>query len=1057
MTPRLTISINNPDILKKDDLIRGFVARQALRDRLIDDLRREGPGGSPQHQLIVGQRGFGKTTLLRRLAYAVEDDAELRAGWLPLVFPEEQYNVATLADFWLNCADTLSDALARSGEEDASGMLDGAIQAVKGRGEERTSEALRILVDAAERAGRKLLLLVDNIDIVFDRIGEEKEWDFRRTISGERRLHITGASSRTIEATYNYGRAFYDFFEIHHLKGLDDDEALAVLSRLAELSGNQQASLTIRQRRGRIKTMRLLTGGNPRTLVLLYRILAEDSGGDVQHDIEQLLDHYTPLYKARFEDLGAQAQVLVDAMAVHWYPLTAGDLHNLVSSSTLLTVNQVSAQLNRLEDLGVVEKSAWYGEDKPEKKTAFLIAERFFNIWYLMRASRRIRRKMVWLVKFLESWFDAEELKTHAREFLGRNPDSLGREHFFDVALAHSEAVHDKYLRRSLESAGLHAVLDDGVRRMIDFSDLPPELQERAARIDRVRRLRQTVLGLKIEWGGIDRQEFWRLLGGSPQYSLEEKARIVEKLAGMTGGEIEKLFAELQRSERQRLHFFPRQSDALARLYEALANGDVADVYDWEEFVAIAQRWGLPRLPYIAIRCRTNPSLGPRELSAEEFARAESACRSLAAERGFEAQGWMGIGDLFRDRLLRQKDAEVAYHRAIESDPNDPWAWYGLGFTLQELKRNAEAEAAYRQAVELDPDDGPSWLGLGILWRELKRFEEAEAAFRRSIELDPQSELRWDNLGHLLDDLNRGEEAEAAYRRAIELDTQADYAWHNLGGLLQRLGRFAEAEAACRRSVELDPSSAPLWSGLGNILFDLKRYEEAEEAYRRSIELDPRYAHPWNGLGLVLQRLNRTAEAEAAYRRSIELDPQSEYPWSNLGWLLGQDEGRQLEAAEAHRRAAEINPKRKRDLEQMLTLCAKAGDSASDREAALEILHRANQSIPGNRETQFVLAELLTKAGKWDDAKPLLGSLALQDLPSSLYEGFFRAVVEGGFAAEALAILERSGADERWRPLYEALRAARAGTSDYLRRVAPEVRGVAMKILRSIASFTVQE
>ena len=66
-----TMAIYNPALLKKDDLIGRFVARQPLLDRLVDDLRREMTGSVPQHRLIIGQRGFGKTTLLRRLAFAV--------------------------------------------------------------------------------------------------------------------------------------------------------------------------------------------------------------------------------------------------------------------------------------------------------------------------------------------------------------------------------------------------------------------------------------------------------------------------------------------------------------------------------------------------------------------------------------------------------------------------------------------------------------------------------------------------------------------------------------------------------------------------------------------------------------------------------------------------------------------------------------------------------------------------------------------------------------------------------------------------------------------------
>jgi hypothetical protein len=474
-----TVSIYNPANLKKEDLIRGFVARQPLLDRLLNDLRREGPGVTPQHHLLIGQRGLGKTTLLRRLAFAVEDDPVLAATWMPLVFPEEQYNVASLGDFWLNCADALSDALDRAGDHAASQSLDERVERVPADRAGRSVAALQLLMEEADRLQRRFLLLVDNLDILLDRLDQEQEWEFRRVISEELRLHFIGASSRVLEALYQHGRAFYDFFQVHELKGLDDTETFAILRRLAGQSGEAEIDKLIQERPGRIRALRLLTGGNPRTLVLLFKVLTEARDGDVQRDVEQLLDLYTPLYKARFEELPAQAQQLVDAMAIHWDPLTAADLTELLRP---LSVNQVSAQLKRLDDLGVVEKAPWFGE----KKTAFQITERFFNIWYLMRASRRVRRKLLWLVKFLEAWFDQEELSTRARGFLDRGPQTMGRERYAEMAFAYSQTVPDRHLRRNLESAGLHAVIDDGLDRLIDFSDLPPELQDKKDRMQQL-------------------------------------------------------------------------------------------------------------------------------------------------------------------------------------------------------------------------------------------------------------------------------------------------------------------------------------------------------------------------------------------------------------------------------------------------------------------------------------------------------------------------------------------------------------------------------------------
>ena len=254
----LSVAIYNPALLKKEDLIRGFVARQPMLDRLLDDLRREAPGSTPQHQLIIGQRGLGKTTLLRRVAFAVEDDAALAETWMPLVFPEEQYNVASLADFWLNCVDALSDALDRLGDRSASKALDSRVEHVPSEGGERSTSGLDLLLAEADRLGRRFLLLVDNIDIVLDRLGKEEEWEFRRIISEERRLHFIGASSRVLETLYEHGRAFYEFFQIHELRGFDEKETFSTLCQLAEQFGSDEVARLIRAQPGRIKALRVL-------------------------------------------------------------------------------------------------------------------------------------------------------------------------------------------------------------------------------------------------------------------------------------------------------------------------------------------------------------------------------------------------------------------------------------------------------------------------------------------------------------------------------------------------------------------------------------------------------------------------------------------------------------------------------------------------------------------------------------------------------------------------------------------------------------------------------
>src|ERR1700674_5689890 len=99
--------LHNPRQLSRETLRAIFTARRGLLDRLVQDLHAK----RPTPQFIVGPRGIGKTLLLCRLAIAIEEDATLAKRLMPLTFPEEQFNVGSLGEFYLNCLDALADHL----------------------------------------------------------------------------------------------------------------------------------------------------------------------------------------------------------------------------------------------------------------------------------------------------------------------------------------------------------------------------------------------------------------------------------------------------------------------------------------------------------------------------------------------------------------------------------------------------------------------------------------------------------------------------------------------------------------------------------------------------------------------------------------------------------------------------------------------------------------------------------------------------------------------------------------------------------------------------------
>lgn len=407
----------NPDLLSDEALRRQFVVRGDVLERLVSALRAERPG----HHLVVGPRGMGKTTLLRRLHLSLRDEADLAARWIPLAFPEEQYNVSRLPDFWANCVDALADSLERMGRKEDAARLDQAMD----RGAHGAFEAL---LDVCEREHRGLVLLVDNLDLVLGRLGEADQWELRRVLGSTPSLVLVGASANLADESAEYGKPFYEFLLPVQLGPLTLPEMRAVLDVLAREAGAEVAASIAAVPAGRLRSLHTLTGGNPRTTGLIFEVLCQDTHADAETLLNGLLDRVTPLYKARFEALPDQLQVVLDAVALAWDPASAAT----IATATGLGVNLASAQLARLVELGHVEKVPLPGT----RKHGFQVAERFFNIWYLMRASRRLRRRLGHLVRFMELLWMPEDRRLIASAFI-RDGAELGA----TLALAQTEGA----------------------------------------------------------------------------------------------------------------------------------------------------------------------------------------------------------------------------------------------------------------------------------------------------------------------------------------------------------------------------------------------------------------------------------------------------------------------------------------------------------------------------------------------------------------------------------------------------------------------------------------
>jgi len=813
MTDIDTIALYGPGTLKPDDLVAGFVAREQTLAYFLSELRHQSsPGASPRHHLIIGQRGMGKTTLLLRIAVAVGADPTLAEHLVPLTFREEQYNVINLHVFWRNAGESLLDWLEQAGCTDEARTLEQGLDAAENayardrKAQSGGDAAWQAFRRACARLGRRPVLFLDNLNLILEAL-KKHDWGLRDLLQEPEGPLVIGAAPAYPKGLSDRQGAFFDFFRITTLERLETAEVRTCLHRLAGkrgAAGAQVATLLARDP-GRIDALTEMTGGNPRTLALLYLLLESQAGEDAFADLERLLDRMTPLYKARAEEAAPQARAVLDAVALAWDPITA----NAVARESGLEVTAVNAQLSRLENERYVEKVEVSGGGR----SGYQVIERFFNIWYLMRhGSRRLKQRVRWLTGFLRGFYSPGDREGLARDLL-RGGNCHGRA---DWMAALSETMDDPVLRKALNHrAGRDLVEQSEVRRqiehLVDLRDIDPA---QAVMVD----LERQVLGLRREWPeGLDAKRFWGLLGGSVAISGPEKRSIVEQLPGMETARLVELTATLRKEIADLCARLSVNEDAVEPYRAAVRDGSIRHRYDLEGASAAALHAN--DCDVAALGCLvalTDLACDPDQVRAtrQRFA-AEGGPLWARVDRhpwlDAQDQSWHGIS---RGRTLEEQgcreDAEAALRKACaiaSGDKGRARASYALGYYLAvRWARYEEAESALRQAIALDPKFAQPWCGLGVVLRDrLDRDQEAEAAFRQAITLDPQYAPSWYGLGVLLRDRRDCyEEAEAAYRQAIALDPEYAHAWIGLGVLLQgRLGREVEAEQTYRHALEL--------------------------------------------------------------------------------------------------------------------------------------------------------------------------------------------------------------------------------------------------------------
>ena len=831
----------NPAQLTPRELKESFVAREETLAEMLRVIGGQMPGRPCQHMMLIGPRGMGKTTLGLRFLYAVSDDPNLARQWQPVAFHEESYGIDNLAEFWLSALQHLTRAIGDSRWADRAESL----AEDEGDTQRLAAYALAALMDFSQESGKRLILFVENLDATFGQLRNEREIHALRASLIERpEILLLGSANAFFEAIRGHGQPFYEFFRLFTLEGLGQADARRMLEAVADCEGRPEIPATLDREHGRLETIRRLTGGNPRLLVLSCRMLIESPLGSAIEDLEQLMDEQTPYFKARIEDLPVQARKVFHCLSEGWKPMLAKE----VAGAAKLSSSHASAQLKQLLEKGYAREVRLPGA----KRARYEVSDRFYNIYYLLRFSRTGRDRLERLVAFLHDLFGPAGMRT-----------------MYPAALAalRADGVGTTALSEWVGVLAPHVAGDPHFEGREDW-----QLEALAIVADRVGPNAPIIQTIQEAFAD-DKQ-------ARESHFQEWMQRAAESnKAGC--------FEDAEAALRKALEIKPDNYAAWFRLGSALASQDrpeeAVPAYDFVlERVVTGDSKELRPLTFVTLLAKWTAlvELEQREKAISVF---EQASRYFDPDDSTELRGMAAIASRLTGRFLnefhRDEEAIAAWQRVSELiRTNDPpqlrhtaaKATLAKGDILEKLGRDEEAIISWKHVTKYVRSDDSAELrqtALRALF-ESGRVLSVRSAYKEAagvwgkiseyIQENDSAELRHAAImavsfkGIVLSELGNRDAFSSALQLAvdfvhredpIELCRETAKLLASEGRMLNLQGRYSETESVCRIATDIDPDCDESWIAWAQAILnknDTERLPEAQKHARRAVELAPR-------------------------------------------------------------------------------------------------------------------------------------------------------------------------------------------------------------------------
>ena len=721
-----------PSMMERDALEAIFVQREAIAQRTIELIRTSALTPSKHHTLMIGPRGIGKTHIISLIFHRVKAMEDLRESLFIAWLREEEWGITSLLDLLVRIFRALA-------AEYKDTELEGRVEALYGLTPDEMERALGKLLK--EYVGnRALLVLIENLDDIFQGLGDEGQKRLRAYIQENPFLTIVATSQSLFNGVSLQSSPFYGFFRIQHLQGLSFEEAVELLVNIARYRRDEDLASFIQtpMGRARIRAVHHLAGGNHRVYVIFSQFITRESLDNLVEPFMRMLDDLTPYYQERMRWLSPQQRKIVAFLSNNRRPATVKE----IAQRCFMTHQTASSQLKSLRDLEYVQSDAIGRESYYELREPLM---------RLCVEVKKNRGEPVGLfIDFLRLWYLPDELKLRLNEL---RPDAaIEREYLLHTLKAIEEDPSDPRVKACLKD----------YQTCIESGDFSQALE--------ITRELITIRGDAIDWLA---QSSCLFSAGKHEEALQSCNKALELTPGFHIALVWKTLI---------LNRMGRSEDA-----SVLLDNDFGDISE----IKIPKFW-------FAYGCALYSS-ERNDKAIESFDRAielgmndaeiwsfrgsaltdmelyEEALDSYTKANELRAdkpETWLSQGHVLID-LKRYQEAVACFDKAINLASSSVAAWFERGKALALLNNYQEALKSLDHVIENEDSHLNAWLIRGILLSLLSRFDEALAAYDKAIELGLTYELLFIARAQMLIELGRWDEGISALDESFQRIIQA--------------------------------------------------------------------------------------------------------------------------------------------------------------------------------------------------------------------------------------------------------------------------------------------